>query len=111
MNDTGTTSPYNKILYSVDSAIARLTLNRPDKRNALDAEIVGEIKAALHQAATDSNVRVVVISGAGKDFCSGADLAALQRISEATVTENVADARHLGELFNQMRQHPRPIVA
>lgn len=111
MNDTSTTSPYNKILYSADGAIARLTLNRPDKRNALDAEIVSEIKAALHKAAADSSIRVVVISGAGKDFCSGADLAALQRISEATVMENVADARHLGELFNQMRQHPRPIVA
>ena len=102
---------YNKILYSRDNQIARITLNRPDKRNALDAEIVGEIKTALHQAAVDENVRVVMISGAGKDFCSGADLAALQRISEATVMENVVDARNLGELFNQMRQHPRPIVA
>lgn len=111
MNDTSTTSPYNKILYSADGAIARLTLNRPDKRNALDAEIVSEIKAALQQAAADSSIRVIVISGAGKDFCSGADLAALQRISEATVMENIADARNLGELFNQMRQHPRPIVA
>src|SRR5689334_1348156 len=111
MNDTSTTSPYNKILYRADGAIARLTLNRPDKRNALDAEIVSEIKAALQQAAADSSIRVIVISGAGKDFCSGADLAALQRISEATVMENIADARNLGELFNQMRQHPRPIVA
>ena len=111
MNDINTTSLYNKILYKVDNSIARITLNRPDKRNALDAEIVSEIKAALHQAAVDDSVRVVVIIGAGKDFCSGADLAALQRISEATVIENVADARNLGELFNQMRQHPRPIVA
>ncbi len=108
---TEATSAYSKILYSSASGIARITLNRPDKRNALDAEIVSEIKAALHQAAEDGSVRVVVLSGAGKDFCSGADLAALQRISEATVMENVADARNLGELFNQMRQHPRPIVA
>jgi len=102
---------YKKILYSVENKIARVTLNRPDKRNALDAEIVSEIKAALCEAASDESVRVVLITGAGKDFCSGADLAALQQISTATVMENVADARNLGELFLQMRKHPRPIIA
>ncbi|MBI3653395.1 MAG: enoyl-CoA hydratase/isomerase family protein [Acidobacteria bacterium] len=102
---------YNKILYRVENKIARVTLNRPDKRNALDAEIINEIKVALKQAADDETVRVVLISGAGKDFCSGADLAALQKISTATVMENVEDARNLGELFMQMREHPRPILA
>ncbi len=104
-------SDYNKILYRVENKIARLMLNRPDKRNALDSEIVNEVKAALKEAATDESVRVVLISGAGKDFCSGADLAALQQISTATVMENVTDARNLGELFLQMRKHPRPIIA
>lgn len=102
---------YNKILYTVEGKIARVTLNRPDKRNALDVEIVHEIKAALKQAASDESVGVILITGAGKDFCSGADLAALQQISTATVMENVADARNLGELFLQMRQHRRPIIA
>lgn len=102
---------YNKILYAVENRIARVTLNRPDKRNALDGEIVAELKAALRQAAADESVRVVLLGGAGKDFCSGADLAALQQISTATVMENVADARNLGELFLQMRNHPRPIIA
>jgi methylglutaconyl-CoA hydratase len=102
---------YQKILYSVDRGAARITLNRPDKRNALDAEIIAEVKDAVDKAATDDNVRVVVISGAGKDFCSGADLAALRRISEATVMENVADARHFAELFVSLRRHPRPIIA
>ena len=104
-------SEFNKILYAVSDGIGRVTLNRPDKRNALDAEVITEIRDALRQAATDENVRVVVLAGAGKDFCSGADLAALQRISSATVTENVADARNLAELFVEMRRHPRPIVA
>jgi methylglutaconyl-CoA hydratase len=102
---------YNKILYGVEDRVARVTLNRPDKRNALDSEIVDEIKDALKQAAGDESVRVVLVTGAGRDFCSGADLAALQRISTATVTENLSDARNLGELFLQMRSHPRPIVA
>ena len=102
---------YQKIIYSVEQSIARITLNRPEKRNALDDEIVTEVKDALEQAALDEGVRVVLITGAGKDFCSGADLAALRRISEATVMENVENARRLGELFIGMRRHPRPIIA
>src|ERR1044071_6579589 len=102
---------YQKILYTVAGGVARITLNRPDKRNALDAEIVAEIRDALSAAARDESARVVLLTGAGKDFCSGADLAALQRISEATVMENIADARNLAELFIEMRRHPRPIIA
>jgi methylglutaconyl-CoA hydratase len=102
---------YQKIIYAVTAGVARITLNRPDKRNALDAEIVAEIRRSLAEAAKDENARVVLLTGAGKDFCSGADLAALQRISEATVMENVADARNLADLFIEMRRHPRPIVA
>ena len=102
---------YQKILYSVEQAVARITLNRPDKRNALDDQIINEMKAALDEAARDGSVRVVVVSGAGKDFSSGADLAALRRISEASVTENVADARNFAEMFVAMRRHPRPIIA
>lgn len=102
---------YKKILYSVDRAIARITLNRPDKRNALDDEIVGEFKTALESAGSDESVRLVLLSGAGKDFCSGADLASLQRISSAGVEESMASARFMGELFVDMRRHPRPIIA
>ena len=104
-------SEYQKIQYSVEKSIARLTLNRPDKRNALDDEIVREFKIALKAAATDETVRVVLVSGAGKDFCSGADLASLQRISEAGVEESMASAAVMGELFVEMRRHPRPIIA
>ncbi|HKY03526.1 MAG TPA: enoyl-CoA hydratase-related protein [Blastocatellia bacterium] len=102
---------YEKILYSVDAGVARITLNRPDKRNALDDQLVREVKDGLRRAAADEGARVVLVTGAGKDFCSGADLAALRRISEATVMENVADARNLGGLFIEMRRHPRPIIA
>ena len=104
-------SDYQKILYKVEQSAARITLNRPDKRNALDDEIINEVKDALQSAARDESVRVVLLTGAGKDFCSGADLAALHRISEATVMENVADARNFAELFIAMRRHPRPIIA
>src|SRR5215831_15067332 len=102
---------YKMILVAVEGGIARVTLNRPDKRNALNDELVGEVKAALRDAAADKEVRVVLLQGAGKDFCSGADLAALQRSAEAGIEQNLANARWMSELFIMMRRHPRPIVA
>ncbi len=99
------------ILYSVEGGIARLTLNRPDKRNALNDELIGGLKEALRQADHDEDVRVVILSGAGADFCAGADLAALQKISAATVAENIEDARSLMELFLLIRKVRMPVVS
>jgi methylglutaconyl-CoA hydratase len=101
----------NPVLYQVEGAIARITLNRPEKRNALNDALVAGLKSNLRQANDDAAIRVVVLSGKGPDFCSGADLAALQKISEASVAENVADARSLMELFMLMRQANVPLVA
>ena len=103
-------SSYRKILYQVDAAIARITLNRPDKRNALDAELLSELKDALRQSA-ESQARVVVLAGAGRDFCAGADLAGLQQTQDAGITEIMGEARRVAELFLQMRRHPCPIIA
>lgn len=99
------------LLYDVQDRVATLTLNRPDKRNALNAALVQALKDALARAAADEAVRVVAIAGAGKDFCSGADLAELHAISSMTAEENLADARSLGALFATMRSHPKPVVA
>jgi methylglutaconyl-CoA hydratase len=99
------------VLYSVEDAIARITLNRPEKRNALNPALIAGIKDALREASRDERVRVVVITGAGKDFCSGADLAALQQIAEADVSENAEDARGLLDLFLLIRQIPVPVLA
>jgi methylglutaconyl-CoA hydratase len=104
-------SEFHKLLYSVDRNIARITLNRPEKRNALDDEMIAELRSALHASAEDASVHVVLLTGAGKDFCSGADLAGLQRIADAGIMENIADARQLADLFLEMRRHPRPVVA
>lgn len=101
----------NATLYAVEGSIARITLNRPEKRNALNDEVIAGIKSGLRAAAADPSVRAVLISGAGKDFCSGADLSALQKISEATITENAADARSLMDLFTLMRELPVPLIA
>lgn len=102
---------YQKILYTVEQGIARITLNRPEKRNALDAELISEVREALRSCARDESVRVVLISGAGTDFCSGADLSGLERTFHAGVLDHMADARNMAELFLEMRRHPRPIVA
>ena len=100
-----------KLLYETGGGIARLTLNRPDKRNALDAELISELTSAVNASAQDPSVRLVVLSGAGKDFCAGADLAALERTLQNGILENVSDARRLAGLFTAMRNHPRPLVA
>lgn len=99
------------VIYSVDGSVARITLNRPEKRNALNDAVIAGVKQGLTKAVTDENVRVIVISGAGKDFCSGADLSALQKIAGASVAENSDDARWLLELLLQIRQVQVPVVA
>jgi methylglutaconyl-CoA hydratase len=101
----------DQVLYSIEGAVARITLNRPEKRNALNDAVIGGIKERLRNAAADKNVRVVVISGAGKDFCSGADLSALQKVAGASVAENSEDARLLIELFLLIRALQVPVVA
>jgi methylglutaconyl-CoA hydratase len=101
----------NPIIYAVEGAVALVTLNRPEKRNALNDALVAGLKEALRAADADDAVRVVVITGAGSDFCSGADLSALQKISEASIDENLEDARTLAELFALIRHVSVPVVA
>ena len=99
------------LLYEVDDGVCTLTLNRPDKRNALNGALVAALKEALDRAEADECVRVVAIAGAGKDFCSGADLAELERIATLSAEENLEDARSLGALFTRMRRLRCPVVA
>jgi methylglutaconyl-CoA hydratase len=102
---------YRKILYEMRDGVARITLNRPDKRNALDGELVAELKAAFSASASDDAGRVILLAGAGTDFCSGADLANLEKTATNSVLENMADARSTADLFLMMRNHPRPVIA
>jgi methylglutaconyl-CoA hydratase len=100
------------VLYDVADNIATLTLNRPDKRNALDDATIAELKRRFADADADENVRVVVLRGAGKDFCAGGDLSQLEKIAaNASRAENLADAMNLGDLFIQMRRATKPSIA
>lgn len=87
------------VLYQVENQVATITLNRPDKRNALNAQLVEGLKQALTQANADPAVKVVVLTGSGKAFCSGADLDSLQQMQGNTFEQNLADSSSLAELF------------
>ncbi len=99
------------VIYAVEGAVALVTLNRPEKRNALNDALVAGLKRALRDADERQDVRAVLITGAGADFCSGADLSALQKISESSAVENLEDARSLSELFALIRGVRVPVVA
>lgn len=102
---------YQRILYHVSDAQAHITLNRPEKRNALDDLTIEELARAFAQAGEEAEVKVVTLTGAGQDFCSGIDLMALLKIREASILENLEDATRLVNLFLTMRYLPKPIVA
>jgi methylglutaconyl-CoA hydratase len=99
------------VIYAVEGSVALVTLNRPEKRNALDDSLISGLKNALRDADSREDVRAVLVTGAGADFCSGADLSALQKISEASVLENLEDAESLMELYALIRRVRVPVVA
>ena len=104
-------SAFERILYQTSGGVAAITLNRPEKRNAIDGLLIQELKTAFASARSDDETRVVTLTGAGKDFCSGADLAGLEKVRHAGVMANMEDARAMAELFIAMRRHPKLIIA
>jgi len=100
-----------KVLYHAERGIARITLNRPERRNALDQEMLTELRDALRVSAADENVRVVLVTGAGKDFCSGMDLRVFADDAAGDLAKFQAEARNMAGVLLDMRRHPRPIVA
>jgi methylglutaconyl-CoA hydratase len=99
------------VLYQIEDGIARITLNRPEKRNALNREMITAFDAALRRAEADQQARVILITGEGKDFCAGLDLLALDRGNDAAITDHLAAARHLANLLLAIRRHKLPVIA
>jgi len=99
------------VLFETRDGVAHVTMNRPEKRNALNEEIVAGLNAALRRANADESTRCIVLRGAGSDFCAGADLSALQKIAQASVAENLEDAQSLAELFLLIRELDVPVIA
>jgi methylglutaconyl-CoA hydratase len=95
----------------LDGGVLTLTLDRPDKRNALDTPTLDALHAALERADLDADVRVVAVRGAGKDFCAGADLDELLASAGHTPEQNERAALRMGGLFVRIRELPKPVVA
>jgi len=97
--------------YNVENRIGYITLNRPEKRNALNFDVVTELKDAFKQAELDENVKVIVLKANGKAFCAGADLAYIQQLQKNTYQENLEDSNHLRELFQQIYTIGKVVIA
>jgi methylglutaconyl-CoA hydratase len=96
---------------ALDGGVLTLTLDRPEKRNALSSVLIESLHAALEQADLDADVRVVLVRGAGQDFCAGADLDELLASADRSAAENELSALRLGHVFSRMRRLPKPVVA
>ncbi|MGD8496272.1 MAG: enoyl-CoA hydratase-related protein [Gemmatimonadales bacterium] len=91
--------------------VATVVLDRPERRNALNAALVAELRAAFRELGDDESVRVVALRGEGKDFCAGADLQEVRDSVEAGVLASLEDAQALGDLFVEIRRLRPPVVA
>ena len=102
--------PFNTLTLTYEDRVALITLNRPDKRNAVSFELVSELMAALDQIES-SPAQVVIITGAGKAFCAGLDLEELKGLLGKTHEENVKDSTTMARLFRRVYDFPRPTIA
>jgi methylglutaconyl-CoA hydratase len=101
---------YVAILVAEDAGIRTITLNRPERRNAMTPEMQSELIAAMKEAAA-SDCRVVVLRGAGDAFCSGLDLTALQGMNDKSAADYRADAERVATLFRTLYELPKPTIA
>ncbi len=90
----------------IDGRIARVTLNRPEKRNALNATLVQELTTVFKDLSRPGICKAIILTGAGDAFCAGADLAALQDMQQADMAQNLADSEQLAGLFTVMHDFP-----
>ena len=91
--------------------VARLTMNRPELRNAFNEDVVNQICDTMGRLGNDPNVRVIVLTGAGKAFSAGADLNMMRRVAEYSSAENKDDARRLAHMLSSIYYAPKPTVA
>ncbi|MBT5570301.1 MAG: enoyl-CoA hydratase/isomerase family protein [Alphaproteobacteria bacterium] len=103
--------PSGAIQLEMFNAVARITMARPEKHNAFDDVLIGELNEVFTRVSVDSGVRVVVLEGAGKSFSAGADLGWMQRMADYSETENLDDARVLAEMMRRLNEIPKPTIA
>jgi len=101
---------FSTLILDVAGQIATITLNRPEKRNAMSATMIAEIQTALDEI-EKSHARVGILTGAGKAFCSGMDLDMLATIAQQSPAENQEDSRRMAKMFRRIWSFPRPLIA
>ena len=101
----------NKLTIQIESGVARITLNRPELRNAFDSGFIAELSQAVEQVATDPAVRVVVLGANGEAFCAGADLNWMRSVADYTHAQNVQDAGGLARMLNALYNCPKPTIS
>ena len=99
------------LLVKKKEGVARITLNRPEVRNAFDDELIGSLKACFSELGEDESIRVVVLAGNGPAFCAGADLNWMKRMAGYGYEENLADARSLADMLAALDRLPQPTIA
>ncbi len=99
------------VSYEVKNRIGYITLNRPDKRNALNGQVVIALKEAFEVGENDPEAKVIVLRASGKAFCAGADLAYLQELQQNSYEENLEDSQHLKSLFLQIYTLGKIVIA
>jgi methylglutaconyl-CoA hydratase len=102
--------PYSTLTLNFDDALAFITLDRPDKRNAISYELIDDILRAL-QEVEQSPAQIFILTGAGKAFCSGMDLDNLRAITGRTEAENLADSGTMARLFRSLYEFPKVTIA
>jgi methylglutaconyl-CoA hydratase len=101
---------YKTLQLAFDSGTATITLNRPDKRNAISYELIDDLIRALEEV-QNSTARVLILTGAGKAFCSGMDLDNLKALIGRTPEQNLEDSRAMVSLFRSLYEFPKPTIA
>jgi len=91
--------------------VATLTLNRPDIHNAFNEVVISEITSCVQQLAKDDKVRLLIITGAGKSFCAGADVNWMKKMKTYSFQENVTDAKGMAHMFHTINKFPKPVIA
>lgn len=99
------------VLFEKSNRIGKITLNRPEKRNAMSPELVSGLLEILDRVENEEDVKVVILAAAGKAFCAGADLAYIQKMQDFTPEENLEDSKRLMSLFDRIYNFPKPIIA
>src|SRR6202165_5278649 len=101
---------YSTLLLDISGKIATLTLNRPDKRNAISAAMISDLQSAL-DAIEKSHARVGILTGSGKAFSAGMDLEMLAAIAQQSPTENQDDSRRVAKMFRRIWSFSKPLIA